>query len=199
MINFDDIFDDSSDTVSPEEDRKNRLVRDDKDLFDNKRLHEQRATMSMARTSNRDFDAQTYRATKTAPNGKPENIGLIFKGQRLDDLKSGSLLSEMEADRQARLARGDMSDGTREVDFTGAWKPRSWKDAEGKQHKAFDLVVASWTFTNQAGERVTEGAAPTVPTASREDERAAAVRKQAESRAQARAPKRSADRDDLGF
>ncbi len=186
MIDFDSIFDDDDDPASPEDLRRDRLARDDREIFEGKRLHEVKATMSMSRAGRRDSDSQTFRATRAGPNGQEEAIGLTFRGQRLDDLKSGALLAEMEKERRAELAKGKDIDPSREVDLTGAWKMRRWKDAAGKEHKAFDLLVASWTFTSKTGERVTEGAAPSVKMATREDERSAAVRAKAADRAQAR-------------
>ena len=149
--------------------------------------------MSMEDSGRRDIDTQTFRATRQGPDGRQDSIGLVFQGQRLDDLKNGALLSEMEQERKARSAKGDYSAPSRNVRLTGAWKPRSWKDRDGSTRKAFDLVVATWTLETRAGEKVTEGAAPGVPSITHQEEQKAILREKAQDKASSRWPRKDRD------
>jgi len=200
MIDFDKIFNEAEgDTSGAVDTREERLLREDKDLFHNKRLHEVKATMSIQTTSRYEVDGRVYRATTKGPGGKEESIGLVFKGQRLNDLKNGELLQGMEHEAVGLSNPSEEVDPKREIDVIGAWKPRSWKDSSGKSHKAFDLVVASWSHTSKTGQKVTEGAIPTVAAPSREAAREAAVREKADRRAQAKPQSRAIDQDELDF
>jgi hypothetical protein len=197
MIDFDAIFSDDNEDQSADDIRADRLKRDDHEIFANKRIHNVSAIITMDAKGRRDFNSATYRGTRKGPDGTFESIGLIFKGQRLDDLNTGPLFKEMEAQRQAEIARRDYKDPTRDVELTGAWVARSWKDSQGNPHKAFDLAVATWSYTNAAGEKVTQGAAPSVPTATKASERDAAVRAAAEEKAQSRTSPKTSDRSGI--
>jgi hypothetical protein len=196
-IDFDSIFADySSDAPQPsaEEVRANRLAREDADLFAGKRMHSVSLQLSMERRTGSDFDATTLTATQSRPDGQHERIGVVFQGQRKNDLKSSKLMKEFEADRQALLAKDDYSDPSKAVEVTGAWRPRTWRDAKGNPHKAFDLVAASWSFTSKSGERITEGHTPEL--GSKEDQRMAAIRDAAQKKADGLTSRKTSPRDE---
>lgn len=202
MIDFEKIFEEtlSGHPFEPEEEsREDRLKRDDQELFGNKRLHEVVATMSMDTVGSRSLFSRVQRASRQGPGGSSESIGLKFEGQRAEDLKQGQLFAEMEAERQERMARNDYSSPERDLDLVGTWEVRTWRDKEGKPRKGFDLVVAAWSFTNKAGERVMEGALPSVPTASKVDERTAAIRAKAEKATQPSARAGSRNDGEIDF
>ena len=99
---------------------------------------------------------QAYRARVTR-DGKTRDITLVFKGQRADDLQEGRLLADHQ---EAHVARCDAGDWDRELSYTveveGAWLPVNWKDRDGKWQKAWEMLVARWTY------RPADGSAPVV-------------------------------------
>lgn len=198
-IDFSLLFGDSDSAPAAEptkeEARLARLKRDDDTLFKGKALHTVSLQLSMEEKASGEFDARTHLATRPGPSGELERIGVIFQGQRRDDLKSGALMAEMEAARQTLVGFGDYSDPSRTVEVVGAWKPRKWRDGSGKEHKAFDLVAASWSFVNQDGKQITEGHSPDVP--SKEDQRIAAVREAAERKAADVASRKTSRSEDV--
>jgi hypothetical protein len=184
----------TADNESQKDLRTRRLKQEDQELFRGKKMHRVQAAVSFGRINTRNSGSQILKGKRKLPDGKEEAIGIVFHGQRVEDLQEGALAREMLKQRISDEENGKLLPPEKDLELTGAWKPRTWKDSQGNQHKAFDLVVASWTYTNSAGERVTEGAEPSAQiTASRAPDHAtsreAAVKAKAQQRAQSRKPR----------
>lgn len=196
-IDFDKLLNDSSeDQKTAEEMRSDRIRRDDDQLFAHKKLHQIKAVMSMRNVDVQKYEATGFRATTVGPDGRIEPITLVFQGQRGDDIEASQLLVEMEKERQERIAEGDFSDPERPLELTGAWNVRKWKDGQGKPRRGFDLVVATWCYTNAEGEKVTEGSTPAITASTRQEEKDALIRSRAAELAVAKDQGRSGSRDD---
>lgn len=144
------------------EDRANRSPYYYDDLeFAGKKMHRITANVTMVMRSLGDFGQKAFRATKEH-NGKPQDLTVVFKGQRVKDFEDGAIMASMEAERQVRLAADnyDYEDISRTLILEGYYKPRNWKDHQGNWHKEFHLHVAKWHFQTPDGNIVEEGALP---------------------------------------
>ncbi len=133
--------------------------------FRDKKIH--RVTVNISNQARQiDFGKTVFYAT-VERDGQQQRIGLIFTGQRLNDLNDGAIRKEMQAEHEANCDAGIFHDPiSREMTIEGFWVPRSWKDRSGNWQKAWDLHAAKWHYTPQGADTpVEEGCLPFVKAA----------------------------------
>lgn len=126
---------------------------DDQHLFAGKKIHRGVIDLTWDRRATMSSDKTVVGLTE-----KGQTIGVIFSGHRSELFEEG--LSALLDARWSALCeawmRGAITSlpGEREVAIRviveGAWKPRFWKDRDGVQHKAWDLIVARWHYAPDA-------------------------------------------------
>ncbi len=89
-----------------------------------------------------------------------EDIVLEFHGPRANALRQGALMRRIEEMRAAQPEDGRPSDIMVDLIVTGFWKTRQHRDRHGKWHETRHFVVARWSWFDDDGKTLIEGALP---------------------------------------